>query len=62
MIIKYKPTYGPDLPICWLFLNYYRVMDEKLFFLLVIEKEVVFETVDQKEYENAVYQSMWMEK
>jgi len=58
MIIKYKPTYMHELPVRWIFKDYYRVTDEKLFFLKVIEYGVVFEKVEDSDYELMIYRDL----
>jgi hypothetical protein len=58
MIIKFKPTYGHGLPIRWIFEDYYRVYDEKLFFLKAIEDSVEFETISYEDYVNLLYNYM----
>jgi len=58
MIIKFKQTYGPDLPIRWLFKDYYRVIDEKRFLLLAIEHGLVFQKIEGDKYEQMLYNDL----
>ena len=59
MLIKYRNHKShSDLPIRWLFANYYRVYDEQLFFLKAIEHGIVFEKVDPASYEMVIYQDL----
>lgn len=58
MIIKFQgyPNHHKDIKsIRWLFRDYYRVIDEKLFLLEVINHEIVFEKIDDTEYQWIVY-------
>jgi hypothetical protein len=58
MIIRCKPTYGHGLPIRWVFEDYYRVYDEKLFLLKAIEHSVEFETISYEDYVDLLYRKM----
>lgn len=53
MLVKYKLSTKDllDLPLSWLFKDYYRVTDEKLFLLLVIKHGIVFETISNDCFE-----------
>jgi len=57
MIIRYKNYNNPyqELPIRWLFRDFYRVTDIKLFLLKTIELGIVFEKIEDKDYEFYIY-------
>lgn len=59
MIIKLKKDVVNQhiyhLPICWLFKDYFRVVDEKVFFLETLKHGVEFEKIDDTEYEWMLY-------
>jgi hypothetical protein len=54
MIVRFKSNpfmqNDSDLPIRWLFKDYYRVIDPEKFFLLTIQHGLVYETLDDNVY------------
>ena len=58
MIIKFQgyPNHHRDIKLLrWLFKDYFRVTDEKLFLLEVVKYEFTFEKIDDTEYEWMLY-------
>jgi hypothetical protein len=57
MIIRYKNYINSyqELPIRWLFEDFYRVIDTKLFLLKTIELGIVFEKIEDNDYESYIY-------
>lgn len=59
MIIKFQGYPNQDIKsIRWLFKDYYRVIDEKLFLLEVINHEIVFVKIEGDEYEAMLYNDL----
>lgn len=61
MIIKFHgyPNHHKDIrSIRWLFKDYYRVIDEKLFLLELINYEFVFAKIEGDEYEAMLYNDL----
>jgi hypothetical protein len=61
MIIKYKDEYSKywDLPIRWIYRDYYRVTDEKLLFLMSIERGFTFDRIEEDEYQSMIYKEIF---
>ena len=59
MIIKFtKPIINDNLPIRWLFKDYYRVVDEKLFFVLVIKHGIQYTKIEDESYGEMLYSDL----
>lgn len=61
MIIKYKDEYRKyeDLPIRWIYKDYYRVTDVKLLFLMSIERGFTFDKIEEEEYQSMIYKEIY---
>jgi hypothetical protein len=61
MVIKYKSEYSQyqDLPIRWIYRDYYRVTDEKLLFLMSVERGFTFDRIEEEEYQSMIYKEIY---